>query len=160
MEKSPVSPGIFIVTFPSFLSRAQILPELPGWSSQWDLDRPRTRGSSCTCFAEVALCFPRQLSNHLGWSTRAAGSRERPHSTAEWVVKRGHSHFPPAISLNWFYFSHSYFRNKENLRNKICFHSKEPCWGCGLCQWPLVFICSFSRGRSQVQKEHEGVGWS
>lgn len=38
MEESPVSPGIFIVTFSSCLSRTQMLPELPGWSSQWDLD--------------------------------------------------------------------------------------------------------------------------
>lgn len=130
--------GIFLVTFSCWLKRIQMLPELPGRSSQWDLDCSRTRGSSCSCLTGVALWFPRQLSNHLGWSTWAAGSREKPHSNAEWVVKRGHSHFPPAISLNWFYFSHSYFINKENLRNKICFLSELPCWGCGLCQMPLV----------------------
>lgn len=73
--------------------------------------------------------FPRQLSNHLGWSTRAAGSRERPHSKAEWVVKRGHTYFPPAISLKSFCFSHSYFRNKENLRNKISFSQNCPAEG-------------------------------
>lgn len=152
--------SIFMVTFPSWLKRLQMLPEPPGQSSKWDLDCPRTRGSSCRCLTEVALWFPRQLSNHLGWSTRAAGSRERPHSSAEWVVKRRYSHFPPAISFNWFCFAHSYFVIKENLINKICFHAKQPCWRVGSLSGAPSFSYCFSRAISQAQKEQAGVGWS